>query len=190
MPGALTTATASTSRSPPVSYRSGMSSTASGRRAAAQHSRNWRSAARTSGCTMTSRRSSAAGSRNTCRASAARSRPPAASTQAGNAVRTGTTAAPPGANSRCTSASASNTGTPKQRNAWLAVDLPMAMEPVRPSTNTPSPRRGQARRHGGAQIVIDLRIDAEPSAKARPCLMQQHAETVDHRVAARLRQRK
>src|ERR671918_2494295 len=187
--GALTTATASTRRSPPVSYSSGMSSTASGRRAAAQRSRKRRSALRTSGWTIASSWPSAAASPNTRRPSAARSMAPAESTHPGNAAPTGPAAAPLGANRQCTAASASNTGTPKLRKVWLAVDLPMAIEPVRPSTNMALARCRQSGQHGGAQIVVDHRVDPEPGAKAGPSLVQQHAEAVDHRVAARPRHR-
>ena len=52
--GAVTTRTASQSRSPPVSNRSGMSSTATGARAATAAVRNASRSARTSGCTIAS----------------------------------------------------------------------------------------------------------------------------------------
>ena len=48
-----------------------------------------------------------------------------------------------GASRRWTAASASNTGTPRLRTARLAVDLPMAIEPVRPRMNM-----GSYRSHG------------------------------------------
>ena len=68
------------------------------------------------------------------------------------------------------------TGTPARGEIAAVVDLPMPIEPVRPTTSIILPRAG---REQGAQIRRHLRPDAEPALEARHRLVQQHAEPVD-----------
>ena len=130
--GALTTRVASTRRSPRPSNSSGMSSTTSfsPRRAARFRKARWRWP--TSGWTMASSLRSACLLPNTRAPSAWRSSTPFFTTP-GNAASIGGSAAPPGACRAWTAASASYTGTPICRSILAAVDLPMPMEPVRPT---------------------------------------------------------
>ena len=141
--GAETTMTKSVRRSPPVSNSSGTSSTTARAPARRARARKPRSAARTSGCTMRSRRSSAPGSRITTARRAARSMTPSW-TVPGNEAAIGRTARPPRRCSACTVASASNTGIRARRKHAAAVDLPMPIPPVRPSTRIPAQAAGRS----------------------------------------------
>ena len=81
---------------------------------------------------MASSRRSASLLPNTRAPSAWRSSTPSFTTP-GNAASIGGSAAPPGACRAWTAASASYTGTPICRSILAAVDLPMPIEPVRPT---------------------------------------------------------
>src|SRR5258708_19949725 len=97
----------------------------------------------------------------------------------GKAAATRSTAAPLRPSRRWTLASASCTGTPSRRSSAAAVLLPMPIEPVRPRTII-----APSCEHGGAQLRRHLGLDAEPGGETGSCLVKQHAETVDRRVAA------
>ena len=66
---------------------------------------------------------------------------------------------------------------PSARKRAATVDLPMPMEPVRPTTQ--HQRALDVGDQQGAQLVGDLRAHAEPFLEARHRLVQQHAEAVD-----------
>src|SRR5262249_42704716 len=130
--GALTTRVASTRRSPMPSNSSGMSSTTSlsPRRAARLRKARWRWP--TSGWTMASSLRRACLLPNTRAPRAWRSSTPSFTTP-GNAASIAGNATPPLAWTAWTLASASYTGTPIWRSIFAAVDLPIPIEPVRPT---------------------------------------------------------
>ncbi len=134
--GADTTIVASQRDCAPVSNSSGMSRTTSAQRPCDARLKNRNARSETKGWRTFSRLFSAAGSENTLVPRAARSTTPSR-TISGKALATRGTAAPPFASRSWTAASESCTGTPSRRSMAAAVDLPMAIEPVRPKITIP-----------------------------------------------------
>src|SRR5476649_1770183 len=151
---------ASTRRSPRPSNSNGISSTTSGAPRCAARFRKARCFCPTSGCTMASSLRNASLLPKTRAPSAWRSSTPFFTTP-GNAASIGGSAIPPGAWSACTAASASYTGTPICRSILAAVDLPMPIEPVRPTmTIRPCPGSGDddGLTGGLAAFEVDMRL--------------------------------
>src|SRR4030081_3880118 len=133
---------------------------------------------------MASRRRSASLSPKTRAPNASRSSTPSFTTP-GNAASIGAKAAPPLACRAWTAASASYTGTPICRSIFAAVDLPMPMDPVRPtiiierctSALVPGHQDGLAGRLAPLEIDMVLRRLAQRIALVDGDL---HLAALDH----------